>query len=76
VSSSSSAVDLLLGQLQSKFALKDLGSLSYFLSIEVKKAIDGICLTQTKYTPDLLKRAYTTGHFRQALSAGGSPLDG
>jgi hypothetical protein len=44
-SSSSAAVDLLLGQLQSDFALKDLGALSYFLGIEVKKVDDGICLS-------------------------------
>jgi hypothetical protein len=55
--SSSSAVDLLLGQLQSDFALKDLGALSYFLAIEVKKVVDGIYLSQTKYTSYLLKCA-------------------
>jgi hypothetical protein len=44
-SSSSAAVDLLLGQLQSDFALKDLGALSYFLGIEVNKVDDSICLS-------------------------------
>jgi hypothetical protein len=35
VSSSSSAVDALLKDLNAEFALKDLGSLHYFLGIEV-----------------------------------------
>jgi hypothetical protein len=55
-SSSSSAVDALLRNLKYDFTLKDLGPLSYFLGIEVKQAADGICLSQVKYTMDLLKR--------------------
>jgi hypothetical protein len=55
-SSSSSAVEVLLRDLKSDFALKDLGPLSYFLGIEVKQAADGICLSQIKYTMDLLQR--------------------
>ena len=39
-----------------EFALKDLGELSYFLGIEVKKAHDGILLTQEKYARDIIKR--------------------
>jgi hypothetical protein len=54
-SSSSSAVDALLQDLKSDFALKDLRPLSYFLGIEVKQAADGICLSPVKYTTDLLK---------------------
>jgi hypothetical protein len=34
--------------------LKDLGILSYFLGIEVKKCSDGIALTQDKYTSGIL----------------------
>lgn len=36
--------------LGSSFAIKDLGSLHYFLGIEVHKVTDGLVLTQTKYT--------------------------
>jgi hypothetical protein len=46
----------LLSDLRVEFALKDLGTLSYFLDIEVKKCDDGIVLTQDKYTMDILKQ--------------------
>jgi hypothetical protein len=55
--SSSSAVDSLLAKLRFDFPLKDLGTLSYFMGIEVTKMGTGICLTQNKYTSYLLKRA-------------------
>lgn len=56
VSSVPTTVDALLQDLRSDFALKDLGSLSYFLGIAVKSHGDGIVLTQEKYTLDILKR--------------------
>jgi histone deacetylase 1/2 len=56
-SSSSSAVSDLLRTLQADFALKDLGPLHYFLGIEVQKTDQGLCLSQKKYTADLLQRA-------------------
>jgi hypothetical protein len=56
-SSSSSAVDTLLRDLKSDFALKDFGPPSYFLDIEVTQAANVICLSQLKYTTDLLKCA-------------------
>jgi hypothetical protein len=56
-SSSSSAGEALLRDLDSDFALKDLGPLRYFLGIEVTKVADRICLSQTKYAKDLLQRA-------------------
>ena len=56
-SSSSQVVDALLADLKANFALKDLGSLHYFLGIEVKNTSDGLLLTQDKYASDLLHRA-------------------
>jgi histone deacetylase 1/2 len=56
VSSSPKAVEALLADLKKDFALKDLGDLSYFLGIGVKKASDNILLSQSKYAGDLLKR--------------------
>ncbi|GKA56332.1 ribonuclease H-like domain-containing protein [Tanacetum coccineum] len=41
--------------LKSKFNIKDLGSLKYFLRIEVIKTGDDICLSQRKYCLELLK---------------------
>lgn len=40
------------------YALKDLGTLSYFLGIELAYAADGIYLSQKKYITDLLIKAY------------------
>jgi hypothetical protein len=53
---SASAVSDLLDALQNDFALKYLGSLHYFLGIEVTQARDGLQLSQKKYTNDLLQR--------------------
>lgn len=41
-------------KLQSMFKLKILGSLGYFLGLEIAKATDGISLSQRKYTLSLL----------------------
>jgi hypothetical protein len=56
-SSSSSAVDALLCDLRSEFALKDLGKLQYFLGIQVDRSTDGLCLSQERYASDILHRA-------------------
>jgi histone deacetylase 1/2 len=56
IDSSSKVVEALLADLKKDFSLKDLGDLSYFLGIEVKKVADGIVLSQSKYANDLLKR--------------------
>jgi hypothetical protein len=53
-SSTDAAVEALLNDLRSEFALKGLGPLNYFLRIEVKPSSDGIVLTQEKYTRDIL----------------------
>jgi hypothetical protein len=47
----------LLSALQAEFALKDLESLDYFLGVEVQHSDEGLCLSQKKYTTDLLQRA-------------------
>jgi histone deacetylase 1/2 len=60
ISSSSSATDKLLQQLQEDFAVKDLGSLHYFLGIEVSHQSDGLVLAQCKYIGDLLARTNMT----------------
>ena len=42
--------------LGAEFELSDLGSFSYFLGLEATDSTDGLCLSQTKYTIDLLRR--------------------
>jgi hypothetical protein len=54
ISSSSSATDRLLQQLQVEFAMKNLGGLGYFLGIEVYHKFIGLILTQHKYINDHL----------------------
>ncbi|WVZ53157.1 hypothetical protein U9M48_004138 [Paspalum notatum var. saurae] len=56
VSSSDKATEKLIQELKIDFAVKDLGLLSYFLGIEVKKARNGILLSQRRYAIDLLKK--------------------
>lgn len=53
-SSSRSATDALLKDLQHDFALKDLGDLHYFLGIEVKRTHDGLVMSQQKYASGIL----------------------
>jgi hypothetical protein len=60
-SSSQDATTSLLMNLEKDFALKDLGELHYFLSIEVVKINGGILLTQTMYAEDLLKMTSMLG---------------
>ena len=43
-----------------QFEMKDLGSLNYFLGLEVSSFVDGYYLTQAKYTSDLISRAIIT----------------
>ena len=58
VSSSSPATTTkLLADLQASFALKDLGSLHYFLGVHVESSLGGIVLSQQKYISDILRRA-------------------
>ncbi|GJT38378.1 putative RNA-directed DNA polymerase [Tanacetum coccineum] len=48
-------IDQFKTYLKSKFNIKDLGSLKYFLGIEVIKTGKDLCLTQRKYCLELLK---------------------
>ena len=54
---SDSTVNKLMQQLTGEFAIKDLGTLNYFLGIEVKQQRDGLILSQKHYALDLLKIA-------------------
>ena len=51
-----SYLDHLIHQLNLIFDLKDLGSLHYFLGLQVSRTSDSFYITQTKYTYDLLKK--------------------
>lgn len=44
-------------QLHSKFALKDMGHLSFFLGVDVKRTTQGLLLSQKKYIMELLQKA-------------------
>lgn len=57
VSSTNTAIDRLIHQLRSSFALKDLGKLHYFLGIEGHISAGCILLSQYKYALELLRRA-------------------
>jgi len=46
--------------LSQHFEMKDLGTLSYFLGLEIYSSSDGYYLTQAKYISDLLSRANLT----------------
>ena len=46
--------------LSQQFEMKDFGHLSYFLGLEITHSIDGLYITQAKYTSDLLSRVGLT----------------
>jgi len=48
------AVDLLIQNLAKRFSLKDLGSLTYFLGVELQSHPHGLVLSQHRYIQDLL----------------------
>ncbi|GJY92328.1 retrovirus-related pol polyprotein from transposon TNT 1-94 [Tanacetum coccineum] len=50
-------IDNIICQLGFAFALKDLGSLNYFLGIEIVPHVSGILLSQKKYILELLQSA-------------------
>ncbi|KAL6333281.1 hypothetical protein AAG906_028464 [Vitis piasezkii] len=81
---SSTQISSLITKLESIFALRDLGQLSYFLGIEVSYHEGSMNLSQTKYVSDLLHRtgmfdtkpATTPGAVGKNLSKfDGDPMD-
>ncbi|KAL4038830.1 hypothetical protein IC575_002461 [Cucumis melo] len=52
------------------FEMKDLGSLNYFLGLEVSRCSDGYLLSQAKYASDLLARSGITNS-----NTASTPLD-
>ncbi|KAG6495140.1 hypothetical protein ZIOFF_042931 [Zingiber officinale] len=54
-------IQALKSKLTSEFEIKDLGSLKYFLGIEVARSKEGIYVCQRKYVLDLLKEAGKLG---------------
>ena len=59
--SSPHAISTLISSLNTKFSLKDLGPIHYFLGIEAKRTKEGgLLLCQTKYIHDLLAKANMT----------------
>ena len=48
--------------LSEHFEMKDLGTLNYFLGLEVTSSSDGYYLSQAKYTSDLLSKAGITNN--------------
>ena len=54
------AVQKFLDLLSQRFSLKDLGTLSYFLGVEVTPHSQGLFLCQHWYIMDLLNRAHMT----------------
>ncbi len=55
-SSSAPAIDTLLSNLKSDFAVKHLGPLNFFLGIEVIPTAQGFLLSQQRYIKDILSR--------------------
>ncbi|KAM6567479.1 hypothetical protein CsatA_026607 [Cannabis sativa] len=60
-----------ISQLGQTFALKELGLVDYFLSIQVTSIEDGILLSQTKYLNDLLHKFQMQG-----VNSQNSPING
>ena len=58
--SNSSLVSSFITSLANRFSLKDLGTLSYFLGVEVLPHTNGLFLSQSKYILDIIHKANMT----------------
>lgn len=59
--SSTGEIDRVVHQLHTKFALKDIGQLHFFLGIEVQHTLQGLFLSQKKYILEILHKTGMTG---------------
>nr|GEW23704.1 ribonuclease H-like domain-containing protein [Tanacetum cinerariifolium] len=48
----------IIASLHNEFAMKDLGSLNYFLGISAKRSASGLFLSQSKFAEEILERAH------------------
>ncbi|GJT35659.1 ribonuclease H-like domain-containing protein [Tanacetum coccineum] len=55
--SSSIFLQRIITSLHSEFAMKDLGSLNYFLGISAQRSASGLFLSQSKFAEEILERA-------------------
>ena len=58
--SSTQLLQRIIERLRSEFAIKDMGALRFFLSIDVQRGADGFFLSQKRYAEDLLQPAGMT----------------
>jgi hypothetical protein len=57
----STVLHSIISQLQSVFAMKDLGDLGFFLGMQARRDDDGLHIRQSKYIIDLLHRSSMAG---------------
>lgn len=57
--SSTALLQQLVNNLKSAFVLTDMGPISYFLGVDVRRTSDGFMLSQSAYVVDVLERAGT-----------------
>ncbi|KAM1157994.1 hypothetical protein ACFX1X_028850 [Malus domestica] len=70
-----SSIALFIHKLSTLFPVKDLGSLHYFLGLEVHRSSDGIFMSQGKYAMDLLIKTKMEGCKPCATPLGTAKLD-
>ncbi len=56
--SDSSTITSFISQLGTKFAVKDLGPLNFFLRVKVLPVSDGLLLSQHRYIIDLFRKVH------------------
>jgi hypothetical protein len=56
--------------MKQEFEMSMIGELNYFLGLQVKQTSEGICISQSKYAKDLVKRFGLDGtsHARTPMS--------